>query len=98
LSTQIHTIDPADYSEFQPEFLAIKLLPNANEIRNSELPILTTTRLVYNEIEKEIEQLIKIHPTLLKDYPVYILGGIVINTDETLPNYFSQNTFRRVLN
>jgi hypothetical protein len=33
---------------------------------------------------------------LQSKYPVYILGGIVINTDETLPNYFSQKVFRKV--
>lgn len=97
LSTAIHQIDPADYSEFQPEFLALRLLPMAEEIKNAEVPILKTTHLVYDEIEKEILKLIRNHPTFLNKYPVYILGGIVINTDETLPNYFSQKVFRKVL-
>lgn len=97
LSSGIHQIDPADYSEFQPEFLALRLLPMADEIRNAEVPILKTTDLVYYEIEKEILSLIRNHPTLLKNYPVYILGGIVINTDETLPNYFSQKLFMKVV-
>src|SRR5665648_1035380 len=66
------------------------------KIRNSAVPILKTTHLVYNEIEKEILALIQHHPTLLSRFPVYILGGIVINTDETLPNYFSQKTFRKL--
>ncbi|MFY9150776.1 MAG: hypothetical protein WAO52_02085 [Prolixibacteraceae bacterium] len=96
LSTSIHQIDAADYSEFQPEFLALRLLPKAEEIRNAEVPILKTTHLVYDEIEKEMLELIQQHPTFLSKYPVYILGGIVINTDETLPNYFSQKVFRRV--
>lgn len=96
LSTSIHHIDPADYSEFQPEFLALRLLPMAEEIKEAEIPILKTTYLVYDEIEKEILALIHKHPTLLKKFPVYILGGIVINTDETFPNYFEQSTFRKV--
>lgn len=96
LSTSIHQIDPADYSEFQPEFLALRLLPMAEEIRNAKVPILKTTHLVYDEIENEILKLIINHPTMQKNFPVYILGGIVINTDETLPNYFSQKVFRRV--
>lgn len=96
LSTSIHQIDPADYSEFQPEFLALRLLPKVDEIRNADIPILKTTHLVYDEIEKEIISLIQHHPVLLNKYPVYILGGIVINTDETLPNYFSQKVFRKV--
>jgi len=96
LSSSIHQIDPADYSEFQPEFLALRLLPMAEEIKKADVPILKTTHLVYDEIEKEIIDLIKNHPTLLSQYPVYILGGIVINTDETLPNYFSQKVFRKV--
>jgi len=96
LSTSIHQIDPADYSIFQPEFLALRLLPMADEIRNSDIPILKTTHLVYNEIEKEIVSLIEHHPTLLSRFPVYILGGIIINTDETLPNYFSQKAFRKI--
>ena len=96
LSTSIHQVDPADYSEFQPEFLALRLLPNVEEIRNADIPILKTTHLVYDEIEKEILALILHHPTLLDKYPVYILGGIVINTDETMPNYFSQKVFRKV--
>lgn len=96
LSTTIHQIDPADYSEFQPEFLALRLLPMAEEIRKAKVPILKTTHLVYDEIENEILKLIINHPTMQKNFPVYILGGIVINTDETLPNYFSQKVFRRV--
>lgn len=97
LSTSIHQIDPADYSEFQPEFLALRLLPKAEEIRNAEVPILKTTHLVYDEIEKEMLELIRHHPTFLNKYPVYILGGIIINTDETLPNYFSQKVFMKVI-
>ncbi len=96
LSTSIHQINPADYSEFQPEFLALRLLPMVEEIQKAEVPILKTTHLVYDEIEKEILELIRNHPTFLNKFPVYILGGIVINTDETLPNYFSQKVFRRV--
>lgn len=96
LSTSIHQIDPADYSEFQPEFLALRLLPMADEIRNSEVPILKTTHLVYDEIEKEMIKLITDHPAQLSKFPVYILGGIIINTDETLPNYFSQKVFRKI--
>lgn len=96
LSTSIHHIDPADYSQFQPEFLALRLLPMVQEIRNSPVPILKTTHLVYDEIEKEMIHLITSHPTLLKKFPVYLLGGIIINTDETLPNYFSQKVFRKL--
>ncbi|HZL11089.1 MAG TPA: hypothetical protein VFC65_13940 [Prolixibacteraceae bacterium] len=97
LSTSIHQIDPADYSEFQPEFLALRLLSKVEEIKNSEVPILKTTHLVYDEIEKEMLKLIQNHPTLLSKFPVYILGGIIINTDETLPNYFSTKVFRKMI-
>jgi hypothetical protein len=96
LSTKIHHIDPADYSEFQPEFIALRLLPKVDEIRSSALPILKTTHLVYDEIEQEILNLIQHHKALKNKFSVYILGGIVINTDESLPNYFSQKTFRKV--
>ena len=96
LSSQIHEIDPADYSEFQPEFLALRLLPMAQEIRKAEVPILKTTHLVYDQIENEILKLIINTKNLQAIFPVYILGGIVINTDESLPNYFSQKVFRKV--
>jgi hypothetical protein len=96
LSTKIHHIDPADYSEFQPEFIALRLLPKVDEIRNSALPILKTTHLVYDEIEQEILNLIQHHQALKNKFPVYILGGIIINTDESLPNYFSLKTFRKI--
>lgn len=96
LSTQIHEVDAADYSAFQPEFLALRLLPMADEIRKAEVPILKTTHLVYDEIENEILKLIIQNPLLQAEFPVYILGGIVINTDENLPNYFSQKVFRKV--
>ena len=96
LSSKIHEINPADYSEFQPEFLALRLLPMAHEIRKAEVPILKTTHLVYDQIENEILKLIINNKNLQANFPVYILGGIVINTDETLPNYFSQKVFRKV--
>ena len=76
--------------------MALRLLPKVDEIKNAELPILKTTHLVYDEIEKEILTMIKHHPTLTKKFPIYILGGIVINTDETLPNYFSQKIFQKI--
>ncbi|HEY3372223.1 MAG TPA: hypothetical protein VGK10_15315 [Prolixibacteraceae bacterium] len=97
LSTKIHQIDPADYSEFQPEFLALRLLPMADEIKRSPVPILKTTHLVYDEIEKEILKMITHQLGSFNKFPVYILGGIVINTDETLPNYFSQKVFKKIL-
>lgn len=96
LSSTIHEIDPADYSGFQAEFLALRLLPMAKEIRNAEVPILKTTHLVYDEIENEILKLIINNEVLQADFPVYILGGIVINTDGTMPNYFSEKVFRKV--
>lgn len=96
LSSSIHKIDPVDYSGFQAEFLALRLLPMAKEIRNAEVPILKTTHLVYDEIENEILKLIINNEVLQADFPVYILGGIVINTDGTLPNYFSEKVFRKV--
>jgi len=96
LSTLIHEVDPSDYSAFQPEFLALRLLPMAEEIRRAKVPILKTTHLVYDEIENEILKLIINNPLLQAEFPVYILGGIVINTDENLPNYFSQKVFRKV--
>lgn len=96
LSSSIHEIDSADYSEFQPEFLALRLLPMVSEIRKAKVPILKTTHLVYDEIENEILKLIINNPLLQTKFPVYILGGIVINTDETLPNYFSKKVFRKV--
>lgn len=97
LSTEIHEIEPADYSHYQPEFLAIRLLPKAEEIRNAPIPILRTTELVYEEIESEMISLIEQDKTIWGKFPVYLLGGIVINTDETLPNYFSPKTFRRIM-
>jgi len=96
LSSSIHKIDPVDYSGFQAEFLALRLFPMAKEIRNAEVPILKTTHLVYDEIENEILKLIINNEVLQADFPVYILGGIVINTDGTMPNYFSQKVFRKV--
>lgn len=96
LSSSVHKIDPVDHSGFQAEFLALRLSPMASEIRKSEVPILKTTHLVYDEIENEILKLIINSKNLQGDFPIYILGGIVINTDETLPNYFSQKVFRKV--
>ena len=52
---------------------------------------------MYDEIEREIVSLIERDKSIWGEFPVYILGGILINTDETLPNYFSQKTFRRVV-
>lgn len=96
LSSSIYKIDSVDYSGFQAEFLELRLLPMAKEIRKSLVPILKTTHLVYDEIENEILKLIINNEVLQADFPVYILGGIVINTDENLPNYFSQKVFRKV--
>lgn len=96
LSSSIHKIDSVDYLGFQAEFLELRLLPMAKEIRKSLVPILKTTHLVYDEIENEILKLIINNEVLQADFPVYILGGIVINTDENLPNYFSQKVFRKV--
>jgi hypothetical protein len=96
ISSSVLEIHPNDYSGYQAEFLALRLSPMVSEIKKAEVPILKTTHLVYDEIENEILKLIIRNKRLQSSFPVYILGGIVINTDENLPNYFSQKVFRKV--
>lgn len=96
LSSSELEIHPNDYSGYQAEYLALRLSPMAADIRKAEVPILKTTHLVYDEIENEILKLIIRNKILQSNFPVYILGGIVINTDDNLPNYFAQKVFRKV--
>jgi hypothetical protein len=96
LSDSVLEIHPNDYSGYQAEYLALRLSPMVADIRKAEVPILKTTHLVYDEIENEILKLIIRNKILQSNFPVYILGGIVINTDDNLPNYFAQKVFRKV--
>jgi len=96
LSSSVLEIHPNDYSGYQAEFLAMRLSASVSEIKKAEVPILKTTHLVYDEIENAILKLIIRNKILQSDFPVYILGGIIINTDDDLPNYFAQKVFRKV--
>jgi hypothetical protein len=96
LTSSVLEIHPNDYSGYQAEYLAMRLSHSVAEIRKAEVPILKTTHLVYDEIENEILKLIIRNKNLQTKFPVYILGGIVINTDDHLPNYFAQKVFRKV--
>jgi len=96
LSSSVLEIHPNDYSGYQAEFLAMRLSHSVTDIRKADVPILKTTHLVYDEIENEILKLIIRNKNLQTKFPVKILGGIIINTDEHLPNYFAQKVFRKV--
>ncbi|MGB0346009.1 MAG: hypothetical protein ACPGGA_00915 [Balneolaceae bacterium] len=84
-SSKIHESNMLDY---QQERVLKSLKPFRQDILNSSTPIKIATELAYNNIKNELESIIDSAKLDLKGFRLYLVGGILINTDWNKPDHF----------
>ena len=79
--------------DYQQMMLEKSLLPYRKDIINSENPQKAITEATYNIIDKKVHEHIKTCKNEFHVDTVTLLGGIIINTDYGLDDYFAVRNF-----
>lgn len=79
-----------DYQQWK---LEEQLLPAAEDIGKHEEPLVAATDVMYQQIDKRIKELLKKSAGSFKNTTVVLIGGIIINTDFELPDWFDLREF-----
>lgn len=88
------TYNPANHEDDYQQYLLEKsLLPYRNDIMSSDNPEISITEAAYQVIHDKIYQYIKDCQTSFKVKKIALLGGIIINTDYGLDDYFAPKNF-----
>ncbi len=82
-------IPPTDYPLDYQQARVIQHLSNfKDDILSSEVPLKKATELAYEAIHKKVHDILELVQDDLEDIRLYLLGGIVINTDWNRYDYF----------
>lgn len=76
------------HDDYQQGQVNKMLIENYEDIKESDQPIKKTTDIAYNQIKREITDIISACLENLGPSPVLAIGGIVINTDHEEEDYF----------
>lgn len=57
------------------------LIENYDEIKSAENEVIATTEIGFNQIKRELTDIIGDNVSILGDKPLLLIGGIIINTD-----------------
>lgn len=79
--------------DYQQLKLVEKLTSRAGEINSHSEPLVAATDKMFDEIDGRIKQLLKESSDNFKGVKVALVGGIVINTDVKLPDWFELREF-----
>lgn len=79
--------------DYQQMRLEESLLPYREEILDSEIPEKTITEVTYTLIDKKIKEYVRSCKNEFHVDKVTLLGGIIINTDYGLDDYFDAKHF-----
>lgn len=82
------SIDDPNILDYQQERVLKSLEPFRYEISNSSTPIITATEFAYSNIKNELKSIIDAAKSDLYGFKLYLVGGILINTDWDKPEYF----------
>lgn len=78
-------ISHVDYQQGQVHKV---LTENYEEIKKADDEIVATTEIGFNQIKRELTDIIGQNVELLGDKPLLLIGGIIINTDWEQEDYF----------
>jgi hypothetical protein len=79
-----------DYQQWKLEESLIK---DADTITKDEYPIVAATDSMYRNIDERVKKLIETGSKQLKNCTIALIGGIIINTDHELPDWFDLREF-----
>lgn len=85
------TADPdLDYQQWK---LETAISQNKDAVVSSEDPLVAATDIMYESIDERIKHLLKETSTYFKNTTVALVGGIIINTDHGLRDWFDLREF-----
>ncbi|MBD3616108.1 MAG: hypothetical protein HUJ22_05995 [Gracilimonas sp.] len=79
------TISHDDYQQGQVNKI---LIEHFEQIKKSDTPIKTTTEIAFNQIKRELTDIVSSCLEHLGSSPILLIGGIVINTDWNQEDFF----------
>lgn len=79
--------------DYQQWMLEDQLIQESNKIKEHEEPLVEATEVMFNKIDKRIKRLLKATENSFKNTTVALVGGIIINTDFELPDWFDLREF-----
>lgn len=79
-----------DYQQWK---LEEQLISASEEIVKHEEPLVMATDVMYRQIDKRIKQLLNECSGRFKNTTVALIGGVIINTDFELPDWFDLREF-----
>lgn len=82
---ELPTNNPLDYQQAR---VIQHLHGNRDEILNSEFPLKNATDLAFEAIDRKLNLIIDSIKEELQDLKILLVGGIVINTDWNIEDYF----------
>ena len=82
--------------DYQMDFITEKLSEKKQYLLNSKNPIIEIARQSYSLIENDIRRMLAAKKESFNNYPVYILGGILVNTDVGYDDYFEEILLERI--
>tara|TARA_R110000868_G_scaffold304437_9_gene565087 strand:- start:1883 stop:2572 length:690 start_codon:yes stop_codon:yes gene_type:complete len=82
--------EPGDYQSTDYQQLKVQeLIYSAkNKVEQSELPIKEVTEIALSEAHRQLMEIIELTKESLKGHKLFLIGGIVINTDWDVEDYF----------
>tara|TARA_R110002124_G_scaffold80533_9_gene213141 strand:- start:8151 stop:8846 length:696 start_codon:yes stop_codon:yes gene_type:complete len=78
-------LDPLDYQQSR---VCQNLYVHRDEILNAEFPLKEATVFTYERINNKLHSLIEASKNSFSDIVIYTVGGIVLNTDWDIEDYF----------
>lgn len=76
--------------DYQQWMLSEKLNDLKSNMNSSDKPLIETTDLMYKQIRQRIRKLLDKTKDQFKGKKVALIGGIIINTDSGLPDWFEE--------
>lgn len=74
--------------DYQQSSVLAMLKPHANEITSADAPIYEATEFSYQKAQARMKEMIAANEDILSGLKVYLVGGILINTDWDTEDYF----------
>lgn len=85
--------EPDPEYDYQQWKLTLQLKSERDQITNSQYPLVTATDVMFNIISQRIKELFNKSQDLFMGNKVALMGGIIINTDIGVPDWFEEREF-----
>jgi len=80
--------------DFQLWNIESELAPHQEEILAHHTPLVAVTDIMFDVIRQRIQRLIEASGDLIKGKKIAMIGGVIVNTDYNLPDWFDLRHFQ----